>query len=344
MNCDFPNDFSTAAHEVLSFLHDRLGLGLWMVMRSEGDNWTVLAAEDHCYGVRDGSVFHWSEPVSGFAWESEGAGERTLGDVLDEARLAWVFQGTPSIARFSGQQIDVGTYVGIPLRDANGVLHGSLCALDPMSRDEDPLRGEQDLVEMLAGILCRLLRSELKAEEEARRAEMAEAESLRDSLTTLYGRRGWNLLLRKEEERCARYGHPAYVVFVDLDDLKVVNDTLGHAAGDELLIRTGRTLMDVTRHSDVVARVGGDEFAVLAVECDEAAAGSLVDKLRDQLRSANINASIGFAARRPGHGLEAALLEADAAMYRQKRYRKSVANMAHDTMADYMAVTLHSVC
>lgn len=311
------NDFTSAAHEVLRFLHERLGFGLWMVTRSEGDHWIVLAAEDHCYGVSDGKVFGCADALN--ARTPPGPGGRSASRPGPVA--------APGAAPV-GQEIKIGTYVSVPLRHADGSLSGTLCALDPSPRKEDRIRDEQALVEMLADLLSRLLSTELKAAEEARRAEQAEADSMRDALTALYGRRGWNQLLRKEEERCYRYGHPAYVVFVDLDDLKLVNDTLGHAAGDELLIRTGRALLEVTRHSDVVARVGGDEFAVLAVECDEEAASSLVNKLRNKLHAENINASIGVAARRQEHGLEIALLEADADMYRQKKSRKSVGAMA----------------
>lgn len=305
------NDFTAAAHEVLRFLHERLGFGLWMVTRSEGDHWIVLAAEDHCYGVKDGKVLGCADALDTHLPQAPVVRSVTR-------------TGPAAGAAPAGHEIKIGTYVSVPLRHADGSLSGSLCALDPSPRKENRIKDEQALVEMLADLLSRLLSTELKAAEEARRAEKAEADSMRDALTALYGRRGWNQLLRKEEERCYRYGHPAYVVFVDLDDLKLVNDTLGHAAGDELLIRTGRALLDVTRQSDVVARVGGDEFAVLAVECDEEAASSLVDKLRNKLHAENINASIGVAARRQEHGLEIALLEADADMYRQKKSRKSV--------------------
>ena len=79
--------------------------------------------------------------------------------------------------------------------------------------------------------------SELELQNQARRAERAEAESERDPLTGLFNRRGRKRLRDAEEDRCERYGNPSSILVVDLDDLKKVNDEQGHAAGDELLLQ-----------------------------------------------------------------------------------------------------------
>ena len=104
----------------------------------------------------------------------------------------------------------------------------------------------------------------------------------------------------------------------DLDRLKEVNDEQGHAAGDELLISTGQVLVDTVREHDVVARVGGDEFAVLGVECDADKAASLVERLRAALKRAGIQASVGVSLRAGSHNLNNAWEQADAAMYVSK--------------------------
>src|SRR5690606_26979745 len=144
-----------------------------------------------------------------------------------------------------------------------------------------------------------------------------------DGLTALYNRRGWEQLLAHEEERCRRYGNPACVISIDLDDLKFINDTQGHAAGDRLLQNAAQAMRMAARSHDVVARLGGDEFAILAVECDRLAAEALVDRLRQQLQQNGIAASIGYAARHPQHGLHAACEQADANMYAEKKRRKN---------------------
>ena len=127
---------------------------------------------------------------------------------------------------------------------------------------------ELPLVELMARLLMTIIKNELKANEEFRRAERASAEAMTDGLTGLYNRRGWDQLVAAEDKRCQRYGHPASVLSIDLDNLKSINDNQGHAEGDCLLRSAAEVLKTVTRDADIVARLGGDEFSVLAVECD----------------------------------------------------------------------------
>jgi diguanylate cyclase (GGDEF)-like protein len=83
-----------------------------------------------------------------------------------------------------------------------------------------------------------------------------------------------------EIERCRRYRHPFSIVYMDVDDFKTVNDTLGHQAGDALLSTVAQTIRKNVRKSDVVARLGGDEFAILLPETDSEQASSSVSKLQ----------------------------------------------------------------
>jgi diguanylate cyclase len=304
------HDFTSAAHDVLHFLRDRFGFALWMVTRTEDDDWIVLAAEDHGYGVKEGRVFSWADSFC--SRMVDGVGPR----IAAHADLIPAYATAPI-----GQQIKIGAYIGVPLKRSDGSLFGTLCAIDP-SPQAELIAGEQALIELLADLLSSLLDTELNAADAVRRTERAEAEATRDALTSLYNRRGWDQLLANEEDRCSRYGHPACVISIDLDELKLVNDTHGHIAGDQLLVRTGRALLEATRSSDVVARLGGDEFAVLGVEYTALATESLVKKLRDCLNAAGVKAQIGVAMRRPERGLLSAYQEADAEMYKAKKSRK----------------------
>jgi len=300
-------DFATAAQEVLRLLHNRLGFDLWMVTRTEKDDWIVLNAEDHGYGVTDGTVFRWADSFCFHMVTGEGP------------RIAPRSDSVPAYAAAPiGRQVKIGAYVGVPLNRADGSLFGTLCAIHPAPQPA-AIQAEQPLVELLSGLLSTILITELRAADEQRRAERAQAEALADSLTGLYNRRGWDQLLAAEEERCRRYGHPACVLSIDLDGLKTVNDSLGHAAGDDLLRRCAEILRSAIRQQDVAARLGGDEFAILCVECDLPGVRGLIERIRTAFAASGIGASLGVASRDPARGLVHAVEQADQAMYAEKR-------------------------
>jgi diguanylate cyclase (GGDEF)-like protein/PAS domain S-box-containing protein len=124
----------------------------------------------------------------------------------------------------------------------------------------------------------------------------------------------------------ARGPHPIGVLMVDLDGLKQVNDELGHAAGDALLRRVADVLRATFRVDDVIARIGGDEFAVLTAGRDAEALSSLGARLTEALQQHNreldappLRLSIGVAIAETGVSLAAALRDADARMYSMKR-------------------------
>jgi diguanylate cyclase len=303
-------DFGRAARAVLAFLHQRFGFDLWMVTRTEGDDWIILQAEDHGYGVKEGAVFRWADSLC--SQMVLGRGPR----VAPSSAEAPAYAAAPF-----GKQLAVGAYVGVPLVRDDGSLFGTLCAIHPTPQPA-ALTSELPLIELLARLLCSLLDAELKAAEQARHAERAHADALIDPLTGVYNRRGWDQLLAAEESRCRRYGHSACVLSIDLDGLKRVNDTEGHARGDELIRRTVRAIRGAVREQDIVGRLGGDEFAVLGVECEPDGGGALSQRVSDALTAAEVQASIGLAMRDPSLGLVRALEQADEAMYLSKRSRR----------------------
>jgi diguanylate cyclase (GGDEF)-like protein len=135
-----------------------------------------------------------------------------------------------------------------------------------------------------------------------------------------------------EVERARRFKRPITVLCIDCDDFKAVNDQFGHATGDEVLREVARALRGAVRDVDFVARVGGDEFAVLLPETDSAGAGVAVGRLQEQLSRAMarcgrpVTFSVGAATFSTGLGsLEEALTEADRLMYSAKTGGKNAA-------------------
>ncbi len=156
---------------------------------------------------------------------------------------------------------------------------------------------------------------------------LARAEYLADTdtLTPLMNRRAFHRAVERSVAQLARHGTPAALVFLDLDGFKAVNDTHGHGVGDALLVHTAWVLTEHVRTGDIVARLAGDEFAVLLDYTEGAAAAEKARSLCAALATRPLEGRIpiaisaGAAALLPTDTPEAALARADAAMYRAKR-------------------------
>ncbi len=149
-----------------------------------------------------------------------------------------------------------------------------------------------------------------------------------DPLTGLKNRRRFEEDLRAELARSGRYGVDGALLMLDLDHFKLVNDTLGHPAGDRVLAEIAAVLRGRTRETDVLARIGGDEFAIVLPRCDLSEAESVAEEIATAIREhmdadeevPPISASIGIATFGPGKPLsfETVLAQADVAMYEAK--------------------------
>lgn len=152
-----------------------------------------------------------------------------------------------------------------------------------------------------------------------------------DELTGLHNRRGFVSLGEQQLKLARRTKKEIILMFADLDGLKTINDQLGHQEGDTALIETAKILKVTFRSSDIVARIGGDEFAVIAIEAGKAHLSVLISRLRQKLKSWNadgehrfkLSFSVGAACLNPGDAssLEELMAQADEALYREKRNR-----------------------
>ena len=143
----------------------------------------------------------------------------------------------------------------------------------------------------------------------------------RDPATGLGNRRAWLQTLHVEAGRARRTGRPITIIILDIDGLKQVNDSYGHAAGDSLIGRAAAALSGARRATDVVCRLGGDEFGIAAADTDATAAEVLAARIREGLLEQGVSVSLGSATS--AHlGIDDLWQRADAAMYEEKRSRR----------------------
>ena len=176
------------------------------------------------------------------------------------------------------------------------------------------------LVAEISRLRGEVARLESRVEELDRLANM-------DTLVPVANRRGLIIQLDMMIARFERHGTPAALLFVDVDGLKALNDAFGHAAGDAALIHLTEMMTSSVRQTDMVARIGGDEFAILLDHADEKSARETAARLADQVAGCEfcfegtclpLSIAIGFTHIQSGDSPESVMDRADEAMYRHK--------------------------
>jgi diguanylate cyclase (GGDEF)-like protein len=181
------------------------------------------------------------------------------------------------------------------------------------------------------------------ADREHHRMRTEAERALRDPLTALANRALFHEAGAACIARCRRNDQRAGLLLLDLDDFKLINDTWGHHAGDDILREVAVRLRESTREVDVPARLGGDEFAVILAEpLDAVAAGRLAERLRATLtrvavvadgHTVHVECSLGVALFGDSISLEEAILQADRELYADKRARKEAVSAGRPTPA-----------
>ena len=178
-----------------------------------------------------------------------------------------------------------------------------------------------------AGKLMELAKSNarLSARIETLETQLKRAELLADNdpLCPLFNRRAFMRELAREIALAGRHGTDLSVLYIDLDQFKRVNDAHGHEVGDEVLIEVARLLKTSVRRTDIVGRIGGDEFAIVLIRSDPTQTNLRVDTLRQTLKRGGknlygIKASIGAVVWRAGLSAGEIMQEADRAMFANK--------------------------
>jgi len=189
-----------------------------------------------------------------------------------------------------------------------------------------PVRGNDEL-----SSLTQEINKMLGAQEQTEK--MLKVFSLTDELTGLYNRRGFLSLAEQQLKIAERMNREMLLLYGDLNDLKTINDTYGHLQGDRALIDTAKIFKETFRESDIIARIGGDEFAVLTERKEDSNAEVLISRLKQNIDAYNekesrpykIGISIGIFLSDPkrSYTIEQLIAEADTNMYEQKREKQS---------------------
>jgi len=169
--------------------------------------------------------------------------------------------------------------------------------------------------------------------EQRQLTELLTYQASHDTLTELYNRREFERHLRRALHAVDKGGPPCALLYIDLDQFKLINDTSGHLAGDQLLSQLALAMADQLRIGDVLARLGGDEFGILAIDASREGAQSLAERLRVRIeghtyvweqRSYMISASIGVVLMdHPGQTMREVMSQADTACYMAKDHGRN---------------------
>jgi len=276
----------------------------------------TLDARD-MFGVHPEAAGHFHENSGMWRW------------VLEEQRA--IVTSMPSLdPRYRGMpewHVPVGPFLAVP-----AIMSGAVVGLIVVANAESPYL-ERDLkaVERLADLYA-------IAVQRTRTEDAMRELSLVDELTKVYNRRGFLTVAEQQMKVAHRTKKEMSLFYADLDDLKRINDSFGHGEGDHALIEAADLLKDAFRDSDIIARIGGDEFVVLVIDVAESKVAALGRRLRERIQARNarpdaayrLSLSLGISRYDPDRpsSLQELLTLADAKMYQEKTSKKRDAAVA----------------
>lgn len=204
---------------------------------------------------------------------------------------------------------------------------------DELLADEALKRGAQDYLvkgQISSQLLVRAIRYAIE------RHRLLRSLSLFDDLTGLYNRRGFQILADQQLKLARRKERDFIIIYADMDGLKQINDQYGHQEGSLAIIKCAELLRQSFRNSDIIARIGGDEFAIMAIDASESDASQLIVRLQETIRRYNaesnkpyllsLSTGVSRSTISGDFPLDDLLKIADEAMYEQKRSKRRASN------------------
>ena len=331
-----PTPSTSGAHAVVHSLDGALAASMerlaWLAatsMRARAAVLALVGSDRRAFAVGEG-IPSWFSHDPGVLVRS-GIFARISGSVGTVAVRDAHEDSTPEVAA-AARELGISAYAGVALMAPDGGALGILCVFETTERDwtAEELR----MLSTVGAVASTEVALRRRLLDQERVKEQLKHDTLHDSLTGLPNRAFFTERLRHAVQRARRHKEDMFaVLFLDLDNFKVVNDSVGHQSGDELLCIVARRLEACMRGGDMVARLGGDEFAVLLERISDVSdAARVAERIHGEL-VAPVNlggyevftsASVGIALSSSATDLPDVLLRsADMAMYRAKKRGRS---------------------
>ena len=256
----------------------------------------------------------WFKSISGWSI-SELSTDMTMCAGTIESKDLTIVPDTSADPHYADHPLVAGKphfrfYGGYPLLGVDGQIIGTFCVMDVKPRHVTP--AEKQLVRDLAALAQLEIATERLSDaqrELVTKLSVSRREAIIDPLTRLWNRRGTLMFLRNAMKQADEERSEMAIGILDIDNFKRINDLHGHPIGDEALRKAAQIMTSLLRHDDVAGRFGGDEFLVLLPNTNEREAASILNRLRESIRSSVVRTregpvmmtvSAGFTMRQPG--------------------------------------------